>query len=168
MRRPGVRAQGLGEAACRSKPRAGKKARSGAARMPPGAERREAADRSAKRRGVGLVWISPKPNQPFKNREPYAVRRAGVQGRVPAGGGGGGQPPAGFGAAHQRASADIVNRYGEQSLDKKSRHAVYTYTPEGSNIGYKLVTRETRQGETLVTFCSSRGEKQTKKRLSPA
>ncbi|MCQ2377897.1 MAG: hypothetical protein MJ016_01635 [Victivallaceae bacterium] len=43
----------------------------------------------------------------------------------------------------------------------------YRYTPERSNIGYKLVTFEQRDGkEYIATFCSTRSEKQTKRMLA--
>ena len=49
---------------------------------------------------------------------------------------------------------------------KKSGRAVYSYTPAGSSVGYKIVTFEGRNGEhSIATYCSTRSEKQTKKMI---
>lgn len=53
---------------------------------------------------------------------------------------------------------------GKRTFDKKEGRAVYFFTPENSSHGYKLVTRETKDGrEYLVTFSSTRRARQTKK-----
>ncbi|MBO4632658.1 MAG: methyltransferase domain-containing protein, partial [Lentisphaeria bacterium] len=53
---------------------------------------------------------------------------------------------------------------GLRTFDKVGKRAVYTYTPEGSKIEYTIITGEGKDGNHyLVSYYSSRNEKQTKK-----